>query len=112
MLFKDLVKAELFRRYLSGRLSAPAAVLSKELSAMEAVLIDMNYVDENRIVTQKGRFASKLNAVHELILAECLFNAGLQGINAVDLVTVVGLLLPEKTAQLQSAYSTEVEQLT
>ncbi|GIX63247.1 ATP-dependent RNA helicase [Babesia caballi] len=70
-LFMDYVNAQTKEReVLSNIERSHQLVMKDELRRMKGVLRELNYVDENGIVTIKGNVACEINATDELVVAE------------------------------------------
>ncbi|GFE54854.1 DSHCT (NUC185) domain containing DEAD DEAH box helicase family protein [Babesia ovis] len=69
--FMDYVHAQTREREILDKLDRSHQIVMKdELKHMKGVLRELNYVDENGIVTLKGSIACEINATDELVVAE------------------------------------------
>ncbi|CDR94153.1 DSHCT (NUC185) domain containing DEAD/DEAH box helicase family protein, putative [Babesia bigemina] len=70
-LFMDYVKSQTKEREVLRQIEMSNQIVMKEdLRHMKAVLKELNYVDENGVVTIKGNVACEINATDELVVAE------------------------------------------
>lgn len=79
-LFMDYIAAQTKEREVIDNIEkSHQIVMQKELKQMKAVLRELNYVDENGIVTIKGNMACEINATDELVVAEMFLRNFFEG---------------------------------
>lgn len=84
----EAAKLQLFIAAAQTSLSAPRAVLRKELNAMTNVLKELGYLDNDNHVTPKGEIASRINAIDELLATELLLDGVLNGLDPIHMAAL------------------------
>ena len=64
-------------------------VLNEELNNMKKVLMRLNYLDKNNLVTFKGQVACYITSADALILTELLFNNFFNNMNEIDIGVIL-----------------------
>ncbi|EIE21291.1 antiviral helicase [Coccomyxa subellipsoidea C-169] len=89
--------------------SAASLILQQELKARRRVLRRLGYVDENGVVTLKGRVAATIQSADELVLTELIFNSGFKDLKPEQAVALVACLVWREKSDAAPRVSEELE---
>ncbi|CAL8466224.1 g5760 [Coccomyxa elongata] len=89
--------------------NAASLILQQELKARRRVLRRLGYVDEDGVVTLKGRVAATIQSADELVLTELIFNSGFKDLKVEQAVALVACLVWREKSDAAPRVSEDME---